>query len=116
MQRAIDETNRRRRKQIEHNLEHGITPRGIQKAVADIMEGARASAPTPAGRKRGKQGIDTAQPTDMRPEALVRHIKKLEAEMFKKARNLEFEEAAKLRDEVERLKQMELGLPKSAAS
>ena len=116
MQRAIDETNRRRKKQIEYNTEHGITPRGIQKAVADIMEGARAAAPTPTGRKRGKQGVDTAQPTDMRPEVLVRHIKKLEAEMFKKARNLEFEEAAKLRDEVERLKQIELGIPKSAAS
>jgi len=117
MQRAIDETNRRRKKQLEYNVEHGITPRGIQKAVADIMEGARASAPTPAGRggKRGKQGVDTSQPADMRPEVLVRHIKKLEAEMYKKARNLEFEEAAKLRDEVERLKQIELGLPRSAA-
>ena len=117
MQRAIDETDRRRRKQVEYNLEHGITPRGIQKAVADIMEGARASAPMPAGRnKRGKQGAETTAPADMRPEVLVRHIKKLEAEMFKKARNLEFEEAAKLRDEVERLKQIELGLPRSAAS
>jgi excinuclease ABC subunit B len=116
MQRAIDETNRRRRKQVEYNLEHGITPRGIQKAVADIMEGARASAPMPAGRgKRGKQGAETMAPADMRPEVLVRHIKKLEGEMFKKARNLEFEEAAKLRDEVERLKQIELGLPRSAA-
>src|SRR5581483_2257480 len=118
MQRAIDETNRRRKKQLEYNAEHGITPRGIQKAVADIMEGARASAPMPAGRggKRGKQGAETAAPADMRPEVLVRHIKKLEAEMYKKARNLEFEEAAKLRDEVERLKQIELGLPRSAAS
>ena len=86
--------------------------------MADIMEGARAAAPMPAGRgKRGKQGAEAATaPADMRPEVLVRHIKKLEAEMFKKARNLEFEEAAKLRDEVERLKQIELGLPRSAAS
>ena len=116
MQRAMDETDRRRRKQLEYNLEHGITPRGIQKGVADIMEGARSSAPTPGGRKRGKQGqgADTA-PADMRPEVLVRQIKKLEAEMFKKARNLEFEEAARLRDEVERLKHIELGLPRTLA-
>jgi excinuclease ABC subunit B len=118
MQRAMDETDRRRRKQLEYNAEHGITPRGIQKAVADIMEGARSSAPTPGGRKRGKQGqgaTETTAAADLRPEVLVRQIKKLEAEMFKKARNLEFEEAARLRDEVERLKQIELGLPRTLA-
>jgi excinuclease ABC subunit B len=52
----------------------------------------------------------------MRPEVLVRQIKKLEGEMFKKARNLEFEEAARLRDEIERMKQLELGLPRTLAS
>jgi excinuclease ABC subunit B len=118
MQRAMEETDRRRRKQVEYNLAHGITPRGIQKAVADIMEGARSSAPMPAGRKRGKQGAgaETISPADMRPEVLVRQIKKLEVEMFKKARNLEFEEAARLRDEIDRMKQIELGLPRSLAS
>jgi excinuclease ABC subunit B len=115
MQRAIDETDRRRRKQVEYNLEHGITPRGIQKGVADIMEGARSAAPMPGGRKRGKQGAQTTSAADLRPEALVRQIKKLEGEMFKKARNLEFEDAARLRDEIDRLKQIELGLPTSLA-
>ena len=52
---------------------------------------------------------------DLRPEAIVRQIKKLEAEMFKKARNLEFEAAAKLRDDIERLKQLELGIGKTLA-
>jgi excinuclease ABC subunit B len=52
----------------------------------------------------------------MSPEVLVRQIKKLEAEMFKRARNLEFEDAARLRDEIERLKQIELGLPNARAS
>src|ERR1700681_918323 len=107
MQRAIDETNRRRGKQLEYNATHGITPRGIQKSVTDIMEGARSEAPAP-GRKRGAKPLT---PADLRPEALVKEIKKLEAEMFRKARNLEFEDAAHLRDEIERLKQLELGLP-----
>jgi excinuclease ABC subunit B len=110
MQRAIDETNRRREKQVEFNLAHGITPRGIQKGITDIMEGARADAAMPEESKRGGRSRSATAPVDLRPEAIVRQIKKLEAEMFKKARNLEFEEAAKLRDDIERLKQIELGI------
>jgi excinuclease ABC subunit B len=110
MQRAIDETNRRREKQVEFNTAHGITPRGIQKGVTDIMEGARADAGTADEKTRGARARGAQAPIDLRPEAIVRQIKKLEAEMFKKARNLEFEEAAKLRDDIERLKQIELGL------
>src|SRR5579883_1596678 len=91
MQRAMDETSRRRAKQLAHNEAHGITPRGIVKAVMDIMEGARAEAPVPGGRGRGRS--DTQ---DLKPEALVKQIKRLEGEMLKKARNLEFEEAARL--------------------
>src|SRR5262249_36225625 len=104
MERALEETNRRRARQLEFNRQHGITPRGIQKSVADIMEGARAPAPAPSGRKRAGKG-ETLAPADLRPETLVRQIKKLEVEMYKRARNLEFEQAAKLRDEIERLKQ-----------
>src|SRR5450631_738798 len=110
MQRAIDETNRRREKQVEFNIAHGITPRGIQKGVTDIMEGARADAAIPEETKRTGRSRGAAAPVDLRPEGIVRQIKKLEAEMFKKARNLEFEEAAKLRDDIERLKKLELGL------
>ena len=109
MQRAIEETNRRRAKQVQFNEAHGITPQGIQKAVTDIMEGARAEAPTPAALRR--RGAKALAPENMRPEMLVREIKKLEGEMFRKARNLEFEEAASIRDEIERLKQLELGFP-----
>jgi excinuclease ABC subunit B len=123
MQRALEETDRRRAKQVEFNTAHGITPRSIQKAVMNIMEGARAegaSESQSAGRKRGKgdrgAAVSASAPTDLRPEAIVRQIKKLEAEMFKRARNLEFEEAAKVRDEIERLKQIELGLPGALAS
>jgi excinuclease ABC subunit B len=113
MQRAMDETARRRRKQLEYNVEHSITPRGIHKAVADIMEGARAGGPSASalarGRRRdGKKGEAAA--VDLKPEALARQMKRLETEMLKRARNLEFEEAARLRDEIERLKQLELGI------
>jgi excinuclease ABC subunit B len=114
MKRALDEMKRRRDRQIAFNKEHGITPRGIRKGIADIMEGARPEAPEKKPeRKRagGKQGaVRPAVPTDLRPQTILRQIKKLEAEMYRKARNLEFEEAAKLRDEIERLKQLELGL------
>jgi len=115
MKRALDEMARRRERQLAFNKEHGIIPRGIVKAVTDVMEGARDSgAAEILGRKdkkgkgKGKAGELTA--ADLQPANIVRQIKKLEGEMFKKARNLEFEEAAKLRDQIEKLKQLELGL------
>jgi excinuclease ABC subunit B len=106
MQRALDETNRRRARQLEYNAAHGITPKGIIKAVQDIMEGARVEAPLPGEKRRGK-----AAGNDLKPEALVKQIKRLEGDMLRKARNLEFEDAARLRDEIGRLKQLELGFP-----
>jgi excinuclease ABC subunit B len=118
MQRALDETQRRRVKQLAFNAEHGITPRGIAKPVTDVMEGARAEpsreAGRPGSRGRGRAGAG-APATALSPEQAVRQIRKLEAEMFRHARNLEFEEAARLRDEIERLKQRELGLPRTLA-
>ena len=65
----------------------------------------------PGGRRRGEKPRPAAE---LRPEMLEKEIKKLEVEMLRKARNLEFEEAATLRDEIERLKQLELGLPAPA--
>jgi excinuclease ABC subunit B len=114
MQRALDETERRRNKQLEFNALHGITPRGIVKGVADIMEGARSSAPQPSGKRRGKERTAAPDqggaPVNLGPAAIVRQIKLLETRMFAKARELEFEEAAQLRDQIEKLKQIELGL------
>jgi excinuclease ABC subunit B len=111
--RAVEETDRRRRKQIEFNHQHGITPRGIVKSVPDIMEGARAEAPVPGRLRRVAE--PAAGYERMPPEQIVKRIKKLEQEMFKLARNLEFEEAARLRDEIQRLRKVELGLPSSRA-
>ena len=100
---ALDETARRRARQIAYNEEHGITPVGIQKAVQDIMEGARSEA---AMRRRTAQ----AAAVDLAPDQVMKRIKALEAEMYKHARNLEFEEAARLRDEIAELRQAGLGL------
>jgi excinuclease ABC subunit B len=106
IQRALDETNRRRTKQIEFNERHGITPRGISKGVADIMEGAYSDSDRWSGRKVAEPAADYSALT---PDQAIRRIKKLEQEMFKHARNLEFEQAAKVRDEVQRLRNAAFG-------
>ncbi|MGC1523799.1 MAG: excinuclease ABC subunit UvrB [Steroidobacteraceae bacterium] len=101
--RAIAETDRRRSKQIEFNAAHGITPRSIVKAVGDVMEGARSV------QERERYDADDAPA--MAPEQAVKRIKKLEAEMMKLARNLEFEQAARLRDQIQKLRHAAFGVP-----
>jgi excinuclease ABC subunit B len=114
MQRAIDETNRRRAKQMEFNRAHGIEPRSIRKAVQDIMEGARPATRGKKGeRKRG--GRDGgARYERLSPEQALARVAQLEKRMYEHARNLEFEQAAKLRDEISDLKQESVGLPPRA--
>lgn len=112
MRIAIDETDRRRQKQVEYNLAHGITPKSVVKKITDIMEGARsdAEAERQGGGRRGSRRI--AEPTidysALSPERLASELKKLEAKMYKHAQNLEFEEAAKTRDELQRVKALGL--------
>jgi len=106
MQRAIDTTEERRRIQVAFNKEHGITPAGIRKAVADIMEGA-SHAPGMSRRsyrdlaKAAEKGGDyQGRLARMSSAELAREINALQEKMYEHARNLEFEEAAKLRDQI----------------
>ena len=110
MRRALDETDRRREKQIQHNQKHGITPKGIHKAVSDIMEGAYAI--TGSGGRRGfRAAQDKAKYAAMAPDQLAKTIRALEQKMYKHADNLEFEEAANMRDEIAEIREAGLGLP-----
>ena len=107
MQRAIEETERRRAKQVAHNEAHGITPVGIKKAIADIMEGAYAGAPG-SPRRFAKVADEVAEYAKLSPSALGKKIKALEEQMYKHAQNLEFEDAARVRDQIHKLREREL--------
>jgi excinuclease ABC subunit B len=106
MQRAIEETDRRREKQVAHNLKHGITPKGINKSVTDIMEGNQT--PGSGGRNsRNRAAVAEKQgkyKVDIDPENLWKSIELLEKHMFQAAKDLEFEAAARLRDQIQKLK------------
>ena len=112
MQRAMDETERRRAKQQAYNEAHGITPRGIQKAVGDIMEGAYSGAARSA-KSYAKVAEQVMEYAALPPEKLMKKIKQLEHQMYRHAQNLEFEEAARLRDEIHRIQEFGLGLPET---
>ncbi len=106
MQTAIDETDRRRQRQVEYNLEHGITPRSVAKPIVDIMEGARAEpGETGKGRGKGRKVAESlADYAKLSPSQFAARIKALEQQMYEHAKNLEFEEAAAVRDRLRQLK------------
>ncbi len=109
MQKAMDETERRRAKQIAFNLERGIVPQGIRKNIADILETGDARIPGARPGTRSSR-ISEEQGSYLSPDIAAKKIKKLEQEMYAKARNLEFEDAARLRDELARLRELAFGL------
>jgi len=111
MQRAIDETERRRAKQTAHNEEHGITPKGLNKKIADVMEGATGGG---RGRRKserpGQKAAEEAEGYLVKagkrsPEELLKEVTRLEDDMYKAAADLDFETAARLRDQISELKE-----------
>ena len=108
MERAIGETERRRDKQIAFNLANGITPKGVFKDVADIMEGATV----PGSRSKKRKGMAKAAEENAKYEAelrspseITKRIRALEEKMYQLARDLEFEAAAQMRDEIAKLRE-----------
>ena len=103
MRTAIDETNRRRAVQEAFNREHGITPKGLNKKVVDVMQlGGVSKVQNKASRKVAEPAASYHR---LSPNELAKEIKRLENQMFDHARNLEFEQAAKLRDQIHELQQ-----------
>jgi excinuclease ABC subunit B len=98
MKKAIGETERRRVKQIAHNEAHGITPRSIKKEVRDLIDGVYSEK---ASKEQEKQELQRAMTEDMsEKDEFAREIKRLEKQMLEHARNLEFEKAARVRDQL----------------
>jgi len=113
MERAIGETERRRKKQIAHNLLHGITPRSIVKQVRDLIDGVYSEKAGKEADRLERDALQRAKVEDMSEKDISREIKRLEKLMMEHARNLEFEKAAQVRDQLGILKQQAFGAPGS---
>ena len=107
MRRAIAETDRRRQKQTSYNTAHGITPVGVSKRIRDMIGGIY----DPAALHDRKAAESLATYGTMSEKDLVRELKRVEREMLESARNLEFERAAQLRDQLKALKAVAFGVP-----
>jgi len=113
MRRAMDETERRRNKQIAHNEAHGITPTTVTRSVADILEAAQAPGRKGKGRhseRKVAEGAAIYDLAELSPTDLAREVIRVEDAMYEAAQNLEFEEAARLRDRLHELKERQLAL------
>ena len=108
MKKAMDETERRRNKQIAFNLEHGITPKSIVKRIKDLIDGVYSEK---SGKEAEKLELQKALVEDMSEKDIAREIKRLEKQMIEHAKNLEFERAASVRDQLHVLKAQAFGAP-----
>jgi len=106
MKRAIGETERRRARQIAHNEANGITPRSIVKQVRDLIDGVYSEK---TGKEMAKLDLERAKVEDMSEKDIAREIKRLEKQMLEHARNLEFEKAARVRDQLALLREQAFG-------
>ena len=114
MQRAMQEMDRRREKQQQFNIDNNITPLGINKAVPDIMEGGYSMSKT-GSRRELKVADDRDELKGMSAEAMMKKVKQLEELMYRHARDLEFEEAAAIRDRIRTIQVEGLGIPETQA-
>jgi len=108
MKLAMGETERRRNKQLAFNLEHGITPRSIVKRIKDLIDGVYSEK---SGKEAEKLEMQKALVDDMSEKDIAREIKRLEKQMVEHAKNLEFEKAARVRDQLHVLKEQAFGAP-----
>jgi excinuclease ABC subunit B len=113
MNRAMGETERRRAKQVAHNLAMGITPRAIVKKVRDLIDGVYSEKAGKEAERLERDAQARAQVEDMSEKDISREIKRLEKQMMEFARNLEFEKAARVRDQLRILKEQAFGAPGS---
>lgn len=114
MQRALDEMERRREVQVAYNIEHNVKPVGIQKDISDIMEGAYSNA---ASKSRGNKQVAEKQAAYQRMSEgeLLKEVTRLEKTMYKHARDLEFEQAAQVRDQIDEIRSRFMNLSKVAS-
>ena len=106
MKKAMGETERRRNKQLAFNLTHNITPRSVVKRIKDLIDGVYSEK---SGKEAQKLELQKAQVEDMSEKDVAREIKRLEKEMIDHAKNLEFEKAARVRDQLSQLKARAFG-------
>jgi excinuclease ABC subunit B len=111
MKKAIGETERRRTKQVAHNLAMGITPRSIVKEVRDLIDGVYSEKAGKEADRLEKEAVQRAKVEDMSEKDVSKAIKQLEKQMMEHAKNLDFEKAAQVRDQLQMLKAQAFGAP-----